>query len=278
VDLPCLYEPRCPECQGDVTIPGQGYYGVVGGEYQRTTAPVRRLSRTAIDRWRQTAADRLLYTLEMVEPGRLGESPLLFRGSIFCDDAQEAVLRRWLPQVKGIGGGRSRGLGDVEVQVLGEADEAFPELGRRLAEFDGAVRKEWNFYERVAGVPPLSGDVHFFSVDLLAPAFLTNRGLPATRPATVDLGLPEGSVRLWRAMSRQSVVGGWHMGGRLPRRTALATAMGSVFLYRCEGLSFGELESALQKLELEGLGEERARGFGQVLISSPIHYQAEVTL
>ena len=68
------------------------------------------------------------------------------------------------------------------------------------------------------------------------------------------------------------------MGGRLPRRTALATEMGSVFMYRIQGFTLDALEERLQKLEDEGLGEERARGFGRVLISSPIHYQAEVTL
>ena len=54
--------------------------------------------------------------------------------------------------------------------------------------------------------------------------------------------------------------------------------MGSVFMYRAEGLSFDDLEDGLQGLELDGLCKERTRGFGRVLISSPIHYQAEVTL
>lgn len=277
VNLPCLYRPLCPECHSDVKWLG-GYYEVTAGQYGRTTTPVRRISRTAIDRWRQTAAERLLYTLETVEPGTQGQPPLLFRGAILCNGAQGAILERWLPRVKRIGGGRSRGLGNVQVQLLSEADDSLPGLRERLEEFDAAVRTEWRFYQRVAGVEPLADDVRFFSVDLLAPAFLTHHGLPATRPALAELELPVESLQLWRAISQQSVIGGWHMGGRLPRRTALATAMGSVFMYRAKGLSFDDLEDGLQKLENKGLGEERARGFGQVLISSPIHYQPEVTL
>jgi len=277
VNLSCLYEPRCPECHSEVKDLA-GYYEVSTGQYTQTTTPVRRLSRTAIDRRRQTAAERLLYTLEMVEPGTQDQLPLLFRGSVMSSDSQEAVLKRWLPQVKGIGGGRSRGLGRVKVNMLSETDDSLPGLRERLERFDAAVRAEWRFYQRVARVEPPADDVLFFCVDLLAPAFLTNRGLPATRPALADLGLPEESTQLWRAMSRQSVMGGWHMGGRLPRRTALATAMGSVFMYRSEGLSFDDLENGLQELEIEGLGEERSRGFGQVLVSCPIHYQPEVTL
>jgi CRISPR-associated protein Csx10 len=277
VNLPCLYKPLCPECHSDVKGLG-GYYEVVARQYGRAAAPVRRISRTAIDRWRQTAAERLLYTLETVEPGTQGQPPLLFRGAVLCGEDQGVVLERWLPQVKGIGGGRSRGLGNVEVQVLSERNGSLPGLRERLEEFDAAVRAEWRFYQRVARVEPLADDVRFFSLDLLAPAFLTHYSLPATRPALADLRLPVESMQLWRAISQQSVIGGWHMGGRLPRRTALATAMGSVFMYRTEGLSFDDLETGLQKLENEGLGEERARGFGQVLISSPIHYQPEVTL
>jgi hypothetical protein len=68
------------------------------------------------------------------------------------------------------------------------------------------------------------------------------------------------------------------MGGRLPRRTALVTVMGSVFMVQVNGLSLDDLKDILQKLEDDGLGEERERGFGRVLISSPIHYQPEVTL
>jgi hypothetical protein len=57
VSLPCLYEPRCPECHSEVK-PLSGYYEVVTGQYERTTAPVRRISRTAIERRRCVAADR----------------------------------------------------------------------------------------------------------------------------------------------------------------------------------------------------------------------------
>jgi len=277
VSLPCLYEPRCPECHSEVQ-PLAGYYEVVAGQYGRTTAPVRRISRTAIERRRHVAADRLLYTLEIIEPGTQGQPPLLFRGAVICSETQQTILEHWLPRVTRVGGGRSRGLGNIEVRILNEPEDSLPDLGERLERFDAAVRTEWHFYQRVAGVEPLAEDVHFFSIDLLAPAFLTCRGLPVTRPDLADLGLPVKSVQLWRAISQQSVVGGWHMGGRLPRRTGLATAMGSVFIYRTEGLSLDDLETGLRKLENEGLGEERARGFGRVLISSPIHYQPEVTL
>lgn len=274
--LPFLYEPRCPQCHSEVKAL-TGYYEV-GPHYGRTTAPIRRMSRTAIDRRRGTAAEEMLYTLEAIEPGRRGHPPMLFLGDVLCDKTQEALLKRWLPRVRGIGGGRSRGLGQVEVTVLEDEERPLPPLKDRLEAFDAAVRREWQFYQRVADVESLPDDVRFFALDLTAPAFLTRHGIPASRPRPADLGLPAGAIRLWRAISRQTMVGGWHMGGQLPRRTMLATTMGSVFMYRTEGLSLDDLAVALKLLEREGLGEERARGFGRIVVSSPIHYQPEVTL
>jgi len=273
--LPYLYEPRCPQCHSEVK-PLPGYYEV-GPHYGRTTAPIRRMSRTAIDRRRGTAAEEMLYTLEAIEPGRSGQPSMLFLGDVLCDEIQAAILKRWLQRVRGIGGGRSRGLGQVEVAVLDDEKNPLPALKERLEAFDAAVRREWRFYQRVAGVEPLPDDARFFALDLTAPAFLTRHDIPASQPCA-DLGLPTGAIRLWRAISRHKRIGGWHMGGQLPRRTMLATTMGSVFMYRTEGLSLDDLAVALKLLEREGLGEERARGFGRVVVSSPIHYQPEVTL
>ena len=275
--LPSLYEPRCPECHSAVEAL-TGYYEFATGQYGQATTPVRRISRTAIERQRHVAADRLLYTLETVETHAKDRTPLLFRGHILCAESQVPVLERWLLRVQGIGAGRSRGLGHVAVRIASETEDSLPDLRERLERFDATVRTEWRFYQRVAGVAPLAEDTHFFSIDLLAPAFLTRCGLPATRPDLADLELPDGAIELWRAIGKQAIMGGWHMGGQLPRRTALATEMGSVFMYRTQGLALEALEDRLQRLEDEGLGEERARGFGRLLISSPIHYQAEVTL
>jgi len=280
VPLPALYEPLCPTCHRQVK-PELGFYGMTplhDGRtlaYDKAIAPVRRTSRTAINRQRGTSAERMLYTLGTILPDDKLDS---LRGSIGCSDQQEAILQQWLPNVEWIGKGRSRGLGHITLEIVDEPDPGLPPLPTRVERFDAAVRDEWRFYERVANAEPLAEDVHFFAVDLVAPALLTRAGLPATRPDLKEWGLPGETAQIFRAFTRQGTVGGWHMGGRLPRRTALVTNMGSVFMVQVNGSSLNDLKDSLQKLENDGLGEERERGFGRVLISSPIHYQPEVIL
>lgn len=242
---------------------------------------MRRVSRTAIDRRRSTAADQQLFTLETVQPGRLGDGGsenLFYCGTVRCQTAQENILRGWLPEVEWIGRGRSRGLGQIKLTVEDDLLEDAPSLLDRLSAFDEAVRRDWSFYRRVARATPPSDETRFFSLDLLAPAIFTRNGLPALEPDLADLGLDPGSASIYRAFTDRQEIGGWHMGAGLPRRIALAAAMGSVYMIKVEGLSLKTLTDRLEPVEIGGLGEERERGFGRVLISSPFHYEPEVTL
>lgn len=283
--LPLLYTPRCPHCDEEVARPSPGFYERTAETYRPVSVPVRRFSRTAINRRRYTAADQLLYTLETIAPGRLqdgGQAPLFFRGAIHCQPSQKDVLEHWLPRIAWVGRSRSRGLGQVELELIQGALEielgAPPPLKDRLAGFDGAVRQEWGFYERVAGAAPLAKGTHFFSLDLLAPTVFTRCGLPAAVPDLADLGLSPANASIYRAFTDRHVIGGWHMGQGLPRRTLLATAMGSVYMIKTTNLSLDELVDRLGSIEILGLGDERERGFGRVSISSPFHYQPEVEL
>jgi CRISPR-associated protein Csx10 len=279
--LPMLYAPRCPHCKGEVVPPKIQFYETTAGTFRPVSVPVRRFSRTAIGRRRYTAADQLLYTLETIAPGRMeegGHTPLFFRGAVHCQASQKDILERWLPRVEWIGHGRSRGLGQIELQFVEDPFEGLPPLRDRLDACDEAVRKEWGFYKRVAQTTPPAQDIHFFSLDLLGPAVFTRCGLPATRPDLVDLKLDSDSASIYRVFTDHQIVGGWHMGAGLPRRTTLTTVMGSVYMIKTRGLSLEELADRLGSIEIVGLGEERGRGFGRILISSPFHYQPEVTL
>jgi len=277
--LPLLYTPRCPTCKSEVEPPKTRFYEETAGNYQPIKAPVRRISRTAIERRRHTAADQLLYTLDTIEPGKqesAGHPPLFFLGQIRCNTDQANVLKQWLPQIQWLGQGRSRGLGQIKLKLVNNTEKLKP-LAERLNELDQAVRKEWPFYQRVAHATPLAPDTHFFSLDLLSPTIFTRFGLPSVEPDLADLQL-DGKAIICRAFVERETIGGWHMGAGLPRRTLLATAMGSVYLIKTTGLSVKELVERLQPVEANGLGLERGRGFGRVLISSPFHTIPEVNL
>ena len=285
--LPAPYRPCCPEgeCHANVE-PFDGFMTVAdSGRLDSIAVPVRRTSRTAIDRRRGVAADGQLYTIELIEPSDADGHQTTFRGRVRAEPEQLALLERWLPEVTAIGSSRTRGLGRVAVQVQtpSETVDPFLPLEERLATFNQAVRQEWDFYRRLAealgrsDVEPLPQDTTFFSLDLLSPAILSWQGMPVTAPPPAMLGL-QGQVALVRAFADYAPVGGWHMGARLPRRKQTSVVMGSVFLYQCRGQAEQVWLDGLRDLEANGIGSDRARGYGRVLICRPFHYQAEVQL
>jgi len=279
VECPVLYCPRCPVCGGRVDEFERFVVMVTANQFDSIDVPVRRTSRTAINRQRAVAADGLLYTLEVVEPLDEARRPITFRGRVQGTPQQLEILSRWLPQVSSIGGGKSRGLGRLKVTLKApeELPNPLPSLEERLTAFNERVHQEWGFYERVAGARPLPDGEYWFCLDLLSPAILIWRGVPVTAPPPEMLGF-ENCVNLLRAFAGYGIAGGWHAGARLPRRKQMTVEMGSVFLYRSKGLSIADLVNNLANLGHLGLGQERERGLGHVVACLPFHYRPEVEL
>ncbi|MBW7841018.1 MAG: hypothetical protein H3C36_15575 [Chitinophagaceae bacterium] len=250
-------------------------------QFDDVSLPVRRTSHTAINRYRSVAADGQLYIEEIIDPLDKYGGTTTVRGSIRATAKQAAILNYWLPQLPALGHSPSRGLGKVQIEAVPAAkvDNHLPELSERIKKFNQLLRQEWEFYQRVAGIDSLPNDTLYFSVTLLSPTSLTWQGLPATAPHPEMLGFDD-KVTLERAFANHHMVGGWHMGAGLPRRTQLVIDMGSVFLYRSEHLSLEALATHLLELEATGLGNRalRQQGLGQIAVCFPFHYQAEVSL
>lgn len=268
--VPILYEPRCPEC-GHGMMPRGGFYGETGtGDYRYSgsAAPIMRTARTAIDRSRDVAADGMLYVLEMMAPA----DTFTLRGSIVIDESKADLLESALSRVRRIGTARSRGLGQVEITPLGSEPDSTETLKERIIALNNAFRKERAFYHRLNDIEPPADEGWYFTIDLLSDVLLTRHGLPTVKLHPDELGLGE-SVTLVRAFACSETVGGWHAAAGLPRPTELATAAGSVFLYRVEGAATEDLLENLGGIEAKGVGRERARGFGRVQICSPFHLE-----
>lgn len=286
VRLPVLYQPRCPMCGSDTDFYEQSmvmYSTESRGplKFDSLSVPVRRTSRTAINRQRAVAAEGQLFTLETIDwRDHLGRETT-FRSEVRVASDQVEILSRQLAHLSAIGRGQSGGLGLVRVEVVppDHLDQPLPKLSERLEKFNESWRAEWRFYERIARIEPLRDDICFFSLNLLSPACLTWRSLPVTAPPPDMLGFATG-VTLERAFAADQLRGGWHSGAGLPRRVQLMTAAGSVFLYRSQGFSLEELAERLAGLESSGLGPAslRRQGLGRVVICLPFHYQPEVIL
>ena len=254
-------ERKCPICK-DKTDTTHGFYeGTLQEGFVGAQAKIRRRSQTAVNRSRNTAAEALLYTQETIVPNTY------LRGSVLVDLGQAQVIKDALPQVKALGRGRSRGLGRVLIEIKpprsGEA------LLKRVEEFNKRLRAA---RQLCPDDPPESDSDWFFTLDLLSDTQCTRQGLPYAHPDHHEWDWPKSvEVGLVRAFARHGTAGGWVVGARLPRRTAPVTVMGSVYLYRVRGAPPKDLEPNLARLESQGLGSDRERGYGQVAICLPFH-------
>ena len=282
------WPPRCPTCGGR-TEQAKGFYEQdAEGAFLSAQPKTRRLSHTAINRARGVAEDELLYTLETISPwlevrGTFGSATHLdkarFFGHAIVEEGRRALLAEGLRRIKWLGRGITRGLGRVRVEPLSEKVSQEESLEERIERFNELFRAERELYYKIGGessrrflnLREAPQDEWYFTVDLLSPAILTAEGLPTLRP---ELGL-EGA-ELCRAFARPEVASGWFAAARLPRSTRLATAQGSVFVYRAKaGADRSKILARLAALEMEGLGSERQRGYGQVIICSPFHTEVE---
>lgn len=275
---------------------------------------LRRFSRTAVARERHAVAEGLLYTVEAIDErmdldevvnGERQWARTIFQGQVLADDSLIDEVSRRLAAVRWLGSGRSRGLGRVVIapQVLqalpapptGEdvgrfvaALAAEPPFGGRnplvtgdrsagvvdrLLAFNRAWHSEWSAYACAGALPADPG--WYFTVDLLADAVLREGGAPTLRLSPALLGLA-GQVELVQSFGQGKVTGGWSEAAGLPKETALAVAMGAVYLYRADARdepSIRRILLALHELEQTGVGAMREVGFGQVQICSPFHLE-----
>jgi len=254
-------ERKCPICE-DKTDTLDGFYeGTLAEGFIGARAKIRRRSQTAINRSRGTAAEAMLYTQETIVPNTY------LRGSVLAEADQIQVLKDALPRVEALGRGRSRGLGRVLIEVKPPRHESA--LLDRIIAFNERLRAARRLYHE--DLPALSAE-WFFTLDLLSDTQFTCKGLPYAHPDPAEWELPAGTeVTLVRAFAHHGTAGGWVVGARLPRRTAPVAVMGSVYLYRVRGAPPEALQPALSRLESQGLGAERERGYGQVMICLPFH-------
>ncbi len=273
-NLPLHYDPRCPECRAPVK-PATGYYLVDNETPGYTPQPtVARATHVGINRARGVAEDALLFTLETIEPDPYGQT--VFRARLTYDNAYANALSTVLDLNGGtvedfIGCGRSRGLGHVTLTTVSEP--AQPSIADRLLEFAKLLRQTLQpYHSHDARVPEhLSGTL--FGLTLRAPALLTAQdGTPTLWPDLKPFKL--GAAWALRAWARTTVVGGWNTASSLPRPTQQAVEPGAVYLfYMPTGVMEQQvLEDRLEKLEHDGLGTERERGYGQVTVCAPFHY------
>jgi CRISPR-associated protein Csx10 len=84
-------------------------------------------------------------------------------------------------------------------------------------------------------------------------------------------GVADESLRLLRSYVSYDYRGGWHTGQRMPKDTELVTRSGGVFVFHTADLT--AWLAPLAALEVHGIGERTAEGFGEVRICDVFHVE-----
>lgn len=250
------------------------FYTIRNGKVETLSMAQRVLTRVAIDRQRSTAAHGRLYSPLVLNEVQSNDEhpryPATFRGTIRLP-ATAQHLRTALATIDALGARQTSGLGGVKIRVA-DAQEADGGLKQRIETFTKCFREQAKTYRDLGGKEWMVHG-HVFSINLLSDAILREQGwLPTQELSPAALQELTGiQARLLRSFTNTAVIGGWHAKWRQPKPTALATSMGSVFVFHAEqGLSEQDF-AALARLQQDGIGERRSEGFGQVRICDDFH-------
>ena len=269
-----IYQPNCPnpDCGGRVESQG-GFYEDVAGSYEKRHLNTRLLTRVAINRQRKVAADELLYHLTAVDPLSIEGKEVCLQGTAQVpSNLTNKVADTLQKKVKQLGGGSSRGLGKVNLEVKKHISS--DTLAQRIGDFNNALRAVWETYSKLPNVKIGAFEGTYFSVNLQSDAILTaedgwQRSMAITTPMLQEMTGCEIEVTLVRSFASYGYVGGWNAAWGLPKETDLVTQMGSVFVFHTPDID--SWMSALQTLEDIGIGNRREEGFGQITICDLFH-------
>jgi CRISPR-associated protein Csx10 len=169
-----------------------------------------------------------------------------------------------------IGAMRTRGYGHIKVTE--EVKMELEPLSVRLQKFNDLLVTLWQDLKRLAtnaAVLPERPDGCYFSLDLLAPAIFRNKGLPTLVPI---LEVSDKVLQPVFWLTRPDFAAGWSDAWGLSKPTALATRMGSVYVFHWDR-DPDEILPVLQELETTGVGERRDESFGECWICHPFHQE-----
>lgn len=260
------YEMLCPET-GERLERGRGYLIRESGEW-RKPKPLRKTTfvRVGLNRATEAAEEGVLYAIEAIEP------PAEFTGYVDfpagnCAQAFQTILDalRWRDDkiTLRIGSARSRGFGEVELK---DEEAALQARDYPLDEFKARADKP--IFTLLARTPVIVYDLCGQPAPTLTPELLREY-LP---------GLPE-SVQLLEPAARieRELVSGWSGAWGMPKPVQQAFAPGSLFTYTYAENEQEPLAQWLRQLEMHGIGERTAEGYGRFTVCSQYHLDRDIT-
>jgi len=274
-----LYDPNCP-IDGDRVDAFTGFYGKINNKYYKPSVNKRLLTRVGINRRRAVSEEQILYSIEVLnESQKQKENSSIYRGAIFLDDAIANHLHNFICDRANdfrLGGSVSRGLGKTVVNASPPTD-VNSTLEKRVNKFNEKLQKRWQEWQVFSAIPDeeLLTNRKFFTLDLQADAILTDKWQRTTVISKVMLkefaGIRDPSLQLHVAYSSYDYRSGWNAAWGLMKDVELVTNKGGVYLFSVNGDRLDEWVTALEQLEINGVGDRTSEGFGQVQICNDFH-------
>lgn len=278
-----MYQPNCPKCGGRIEAQS-GFYEVKNGSHKEKRINTRLLTRVAINRHRKVAEDKLLYHLTAIDPiimkTKKRESEeikkakkVVLHGSVRVPSVLVNKVALTLKQnVKRLGGGSSRGLGQVNIAV--EKQKSPKPVKKRIQEFNEKFETLWQAYASLPNndIGQYEGD--YFTINLQSETILTaddgwQRSMVITARMLQNMAACETDVTFVRSFASYGYAGGWNAAWGLPKETELVTNIGSVFVFQTPNIE--TWIPALQQIENTGIGNRRGEGYGEITICDPFH-------
>lgn len=235
----------------------------------------RVLTRVAIDRRRGTAQDGRIYSpLVISEVDQRRQAPTTFLGRLVVPDVHQDALRNALEAITHLGARQTTGLGAVTItSPSAETLDDDTTVLKRIRTLTERFQQQARLYEALGGNPWPIADGSLFTITLLSDAILLEDGWIPTQELSPALLKDATGIeaRLVRSFTTTKTVGGWHSLWQRQKPADVAVVMGGVYLFQAAEELTGEQCARLAELQLSGIGERRAEGFGQLRVCDEFH-------
>lgn len=264
------YLDECEQC-GAPTEQFTGVFAKAGREERYIKFENQRfvVTRTALDEYTLTAKEGSLFSIEVILPPK-PEKAEYFYGKIFVSDfSLESDLKKFIDTAYfSIGGERTYGYGRVkmiETAIIPQQND----IEYRLDNFNSILKKFLPGEESLHFVLTFNSDTILVDRFLRYVSPLNENILRDYYPTSLNFTLVE-------AHCSTRLVQGWSNIHKLPKENELAIVKGAVFLFKIDReIQKQKLINYLTKIELNGIGERKAEGFGEVIVCHPFHMEVE---
>jgi len=301
--LPFAYQPICPKCGARVE-PFAGYYDAAPSRfserspsdckpnnnefyqtkfkcskgsclrsYQQHECRTQRVTKSAINRQRNVVEEEMLYSVEAIRPDTD------FSGIVTISDdnlVEEIKQHLNLLNQSKLGSGGSRGFGKIEITNIRDYNlDSTDELKARILAFNRKIDEVAESYQ-VFLKEPLHLKKWYFTIGFQSDAIILDefgRSSPILTSEKLKelLCLPDVKICLKRYYSRMSERGGWSFAWNLLKEKEAVLEKGSVFLFWTPDIE--SLYEPLARLQINGVGEKREEGLGQIIVCDAFHQE-----